>query len=359
MSSGVPWRLLFLFALALALGILLCLAFLKLTLISIPFLLGLALSILAEPVLLYWESRGGTRALGIFLFFVCLVFFIGILLVVLPPRIEQQILLLREHAPRFLEELRSYLSFVFKGVADRVPGLSQEHLFAKIQEHLRPLGERLLFAVPSLISHLLFTVLLTPVFTFFILRDRRSLRKKLLNLIPNRHFEMVFGVVHRVEEATEAYIRGILLEAVIVGALATAILLVLGVRAPLVLGLCMIVANLIPYVGTITMSVAGTLYLLLLGAPFSEAILVVVAVGISHLIDNILVAPLVLGRAVEVHPLVVLVLLILGGKLLGVLGLVISVPLGAIVYILVQESWAFLCRYRGRGGGVEEIRKSV
>jgi predicted PurR-regulated permease PerM len=104
--------------------------------------------------------------------------------------------------------------------------------------------------------------------------------------------------------------------------------------------------NLIPYFGTLTVSIGGTLYLLLLGAPFEVALLVVVAVGVAHLLDNTLIAPLVLGSAVRIHPLVVILLLVIGGKYLGVLGLVVSVPLGAIVYILLQESWSILERYR-------------
>lgn len=351
MSAPVPWRYVLWFSLLLVSLILLFLALLQLTIVSIPFLLALGVSTLVEPLLLSWESRGGKRSIGITLTFALLSLILILIVLIIPSLLEKQILLLKTHAPQFLQEMEKEFSLFLRSLEGKIPGFSSQHLLEKIRDMMSQMGEKALVLLPTFTSHLLFTLILTPVFTFFILRDRRRVRQNLLKLVPNRQFEMVFHVVHRVEEATERYIRGVLLEAVIVGLISFSLLYLMGVRSSGILGILMILANLIPYLGSIAISIGGTLYLLLLGAPFSEAILVVVAVGIAHLCDNTLVAPLVLGNAVKIHPIIVLLLLVLGGTLLGVLGLVIIVPLGAVVYILIQECWQILQHYTLRRPG--------
>jgi len=357
MSLHLSWRFSLFLILSLLLFIVGFFAFLKLTILSIPFLFALALSFLFEPVLLFWESRGGDRRIGILLLFFLLSFFLLLLVLLLPGWVEDRFIFLRDRIPRFFRELEGDLSLLAKDLERRIPGFPSDELFKKLSGGMNWVGERLLLSLPALLMHLVTIVLLTPFFTFFILRDRRSLRRTLLSLVPNRSFEIVFQLIHRVEEATERYIRGVLLEAVLVGSIAFLILFAFGVPSSLLLGVAVAFCNLIPYFGTLAVSAGGTLYLMLIGVPVSQAILVVVAVGVAHLLDNLFIAPLVLGSVVKIHPLIVLLLLVLGEKLLGVLGLVVAVPTGAIVYIVFQESWGILKRYPLRK--VEEIQNSV
>src|SRR5205814_4939331 len=101
------------------------------------------------------------------------------------------------------------------------------------------------------------------------------------------------------------------------------------------------VLNLIPYVGPIFGAVFGSvLYLGADNLTNSSILALLAAIVITHLIDNIVIAPAVLSHNVDLHPLTVVLALVIGGEVLGVLGLLIAVPVAASIKVIAQEFYA-------------------
>jgi predicted PurR-regulated permease PerM len=97
------------------------------------------------------------------------------------------------------------------------------------------------------------------------------------------------------------------------------------------------VTNLIPYLGPLMGLAFGALLYLGLGFPISSIVALAAGVGMAQLLDNVVFAPVVLSQNVDLHPLTVILVLLIGGEILGVLGLLIAVPVAASIKINSAE----------------------
>jgi predicted PurR-regulated permease PerM len=100
------------------------------------------------------------------------------------------------------------------------------------------------------------------------------------------------------------------------------------------------ITNLIPYVGPILGTSFGVVLYLGSPLPVSAVYGLVIASVAAHVVDNIVIAPAVLSHNVNLHPLTVALVLVIGGELLGVLGLLIAIPVASSIKVIAQEFYA-------------------
>lgn len=171
------------------------------------------------------------------------------------------------------------------------------------------------------------TVILLPILTFFLIRDWKGFRNRALNLLPNRQFELGWIIYHRVARQLQRYVRGVMLQCGIMALITTTGFLLIGLESALLLGATAGVVNLIPYIGPFIAMVPPTV--LILAEPPVEPWLIVSAigvVGVGQIVDNVFVVPGVLAHAVDLHPLVVIVGIIVFGNFFGLIGLLLAIP---------------------------------
>jgi len=170
---------------------------------------------------------------------------------------------------------------------------------------------------------------MVPFIAFFLLRDGRSFKRGLIQLVPNRFFETTLAINSKIEEQVGRYLRGILLEASSIGVLSVIGLLVIGLDQAVIVGVVAGAANLVPYLGPIVGTLAGVLVAVSTGGSILGVLIVFASV---QFIDNWVLQPVVMSRSVRLHPLLVFLAVIFGGTYGGLLGMVLAVPLtGAIV----------------------------
>jgi len=168
-----------------------------------------------------------------------------------------------------------------------------------------------------------------PFIAFFLIRDGRAFKRAFIELVPNRYFETVVSVLDRIDHSVGLYIRGILLEALLLGTLATIGLLVIGLKGAILIGMLTGFLNLIPYVGAIVGFVTGVFVALATGGNVPG---VVIVFAFSQFVDNWFIQPFVLSRSVNLHPLLIFLAVVFGGVYGGLLGMFLAVPLtGAFV----------------------------
>jgi putative permease len=158
-------------------------------------------------------------------------------------------------------------------------------------------------------------------------------------LTPNRYFEMVHDLFYLVSHQMAHFIRGRLLEAFIVGAVVTAGLSMTDIRYAPILGLVAGVTNLVPYIGPIVGMIPGILIALIdlgMGGQFWWIVIVYFLIA-QVLVDNFILIPILISRVANLHPLWVILAIIMGGKLYGVLGMIIGVPVASIAKIAILE----------------------
>ena len=227
----------------------------------------------------------------------------------------------------------------------RVPLFQSINLSNRIASRAGHFAETFFEQLPSLVTTFAVHLLLVPFIAYFMVRDGRRLRRRIVSMVPNRYFEMTLIVWHRIDQQIGGYLRGRLIECMLVGVTQAVVMGITSLFVPqpqiLLISLVCGITNLVPYLGPLMGAGFGVLlYVGAQGLPMTAVYGLIVATLIAHLIDNIAIAPVVLSHNVGLHPLTVALTLVIGGELLGILGLLIAVPVTASMKVIAQEVYA-------------------
>jgi putative permease len=181
---------------------------------------------------------------------------------------------------------------------------------------------------------------------FFFLKDGREMKKQLIRLVPNRYFEFSLDLLHKMDLQLGNYLRSQFLDALIFGAMSTMALWLMDVKYFLFIGIFAGLANLIPYVGPIAGVVPAVVVSVLETGDITKAIYVILVYVGLKLVDDFAVQPMVVARGVDVHPVLVLMAIMIGGHLFGIVGMLVAVPFAGFLKVVLQESVVTFRKYR-------------
>jgi predicted PurR-regulated permease PerM len=200
---------------------------------------------------------------------------------------------------------------------------------------------RLFEELPGMVTSFIANLLLVPLIAYFMIRDGKRMRRRVVDMVPNRYFEMTLMMFYRIDRQIGGYLRGRLIECSLVSVTLIVVMGIARLFVPLnqiFLISCVFGAtNVIPYVGPVLGVAFGVLLYLGAGMPLSSIYVLVGAVLAAHLIDSLLIAPAVLSHNVDLHPLTSALVLVIGGETLGILGLFIAIPAAASLKVIAQE----------------------
>ena len=176
------------------------------------------------------------------------------------------------------------------------------------------------------------------VISFFLIKDTEDINKKIINKFSRngkdvRKYRLIIGI----EQTVGAYVKGMFTDSVIVGILTTVLCIVLKLEYALVFGLLITVLNFIPYVGAIVSEIIIALYAMAVGGPFFGILTFGLCLAIQLLDSNIL-QPNIVAKSVDLHPALVFTGLIVGELLFWVWGMLLAVPIIAIVKVIINTS---------------------
>ena len=123
--------------------------------------------------------------------------------------------------------------------------------------------------------------------------------------------------------------------AIIISTLASSGLWLIGLEYPILVGIFAGLANLIPYFGPVAGTIAAFIVAIVTGAPPVFFLYIIFVFLVVNVMDNVLVQPLVLARAANLHPLVVIFLVLTGSKLGGILGMLLAVPTASLLQVVL------------------------
>jgi predicted PurR-regulated permease PerM len=199
--------------------------------------------------------------------------------------------------------------------------------------------------------------MLAPLIFIFLGFDNGQIRRFFIGLVPNRYFELSLTVVDRLDDAIGKYLRGTLIECFLVGVILALGLILLGIPAGIAVAIGVVsgLLNAIPFVGTAIALVIGLGYALVAENirplipglnPNDLALYVVILVVITHVLDDVVFQPFVLGSAVNVHPLVVVIAIISGSLIMGLWGMLFAIPTVVVIKTAVATFFEELKDYR-------------
>ena len=150
----------------------------------------------------------------------------------------------------------------------------------------------------------------------------------------------------KIDETVGRFLRAMLLEVIAVSIMTSVALTIAGVPYAVLIGITAGVANIIPYIGPWMGAALAVLTVLITGKPLSMMIYAALAMYLVQVLDNNFVYPVVVGKTIRMHPLIVLVTVLAGGWFGGIIWMLFSVPLVYIVYSLVRELYINLKQFR-------------
>jgi putative permease len=198
-------------------------------------------------------------------------------------------------------------------------------------------GGALIANLPKLMGNLLEWLILTPVFTWFFLREGKKLKQGFLRLIPNPWFERSYMLLYQFNGRFGGYIMAKTVEATILGVILLLGLLLIDYPYAFLLGFIGGLTNIVPYVGPLLGW--GAALVVGLMEPHGDGALMTMTIiyVIANFIDMALVFPLLVSKIVNLHPLIVVGSVIIGSEMGGLVGMIISVPVATFFKLALVD----------------------
>lgn len=289
------------------------------------------------------------------------------------PALAQQAGVLIRHAPEALAHIADWIERLRTGqlslplvpeqvVADQLRSLSPDRVIqflqAQQQAIVRHAWEAVLGVGRGFASVLTVVgyIVLTPVLTFYLLRDYDLLIERVAALVPRSSRRAVGSFFTEYETLLARYLRGQLMEAALVGILTWLGLWVLGFPYAGLVGTVAGVFNMVPYLGLAVSLVPAIIIALLSGNVLVSLLKVVVVFVVVQALDGSVTGPKIVGGAIGLHPVWVILALALGGAFFGFVGLLIAMPAAILFKLLLHRG---LERYRASRLYTDEAREGA
>jgi predicted PurR-regulated permease PerM len=188
-------------------------------------------------------------------------------------------------------------------------------------------------------------IVLTPVLTFYLLRDYDEITARIGSLLPESRKGGITQFAVEFDALLARYLRGQFTVGLLVGTITALGLWLSGFPHAFLLGVIVAVLGFIPYVGLV-LSLIPALIIVISGAPGASLIKVIVVYAVAQALEGTVISPKIVGESVGLHPVWVVLALAVGGYLFGFVGLLIAVPLAVGVKLLVVRA---VERYRDSG----------
>lgn len=298
-----------------------------------PFVFALVLAHFASPAVEALQARGFRRDYSIAMLYV------GISLLTLAAGyvavsaiVEAADLASQCQCPSQIQDLLPRIRE--KSVGGIPLGRYAADQLARDQEKLVAFATSLVPSVAVSVLEVLGLMFVIPFIAFFIMLYSPALRRAGLRALPSRYVERVLHLLGALDETVGNYLRGILVESACVAAMTLAGLWLVGLNYSVWLALLSGVSNLIPYMGPVVGGVPALAIALFQFDTMGPVLQAAAVFATVQFVDNWFVQPLILRKAVDIHPVTVLFALAAGGQLAGVVGLFLAVPAACILRLL-------------------------
>ncbi|WP_111930265.1 AI-2E family transporter [Clostridium tertium] len=199
--------------------------------------------------------------------------------------------------------------------------------FSKVTDNLL---ENLMVCFESLVS-----LAIVPIVTYYFLVDGDLIYNKLLLILPTEKRIIAKRVISHIDKVLSRYIISQLLLSLIIGALTFIVLVIIDVKFALILGIFNGILNIVPYFGPIIGGVPA-IFVALMESP-NKALWTLIAIFLIQQIEGNILSPKITGDSTNMHPIIIIILLLVGEKLGGLIGMIVAVPIGVIVKVIYDD----------------------
>ena len=315
-----------------------------------PFLAGALLAYLGDPLARGLQRLGVNRSVAVSLVFLALSALAAAVVVMLIPLVGRQIGMLQTQLPAMLDWAQSRaLPWLEATLGIEPAALDLDAIRAAISAHWQSTGnvvaalaERLTRSGLALAGTLA-SLALVPVVAFYLLRDWDRVLAAALEAVPGAWRETTARLASECDEVVGAFLRGQLLVMISLGIFYALGLWLVGLQLGLLIGLLSGLAAVVPYLGFIVgIAVASLATVFEFSDWLIPLLLVWVVYGAGQVLESAVFTPLFVGDRIGLHPVWVIFAVLAGGQLFGFAGVLLALPVAAVIAVLLRHAHAFV-----------------
>jgi predicted PurR-regulated permease PerM len=313
-----------------------------LAIVGLPIILAGILYYLMNPVVDYLEKRDIPRIysiIGLFILVVALIVWGSIVII---PKIQEQTVSFISNFPEYIhtiddkltEFLRNPLFDQFRGQIENT-GDKLMNSFGDMFQSISKSTVQSLGSFVGAVATVIVALLTMPFILFYLLKDGRQLAPYFVKFLPTRMRKPTLTVLGEMNAQVSSYIRGQLTVAFSVAVMFIIGFAIIGLDYAVTLGIVAGFLNLIPYLGSFLAMIPAVFLGIVAGPVMLVKVLIVFAV--EQTIEGRVISPLVLGNQLSIHPVTILLVLLTSGKLFGVVGVILGIPVYAAAKVVITH----------------------
>ncbi len=308
-----------------------------------PLFIGFVIAWLFNPLVKKINEAGLPKVLSALLVYFVFILFVIIFIRVFIPVLYSQLNDLVVSLPNILNKITKFFDKIIMKFS--MEGIDLTTVRANVTDGIRTyttnftteMPKHIISFIGSLFSGL-GTILMGLVVGIYMLLDFDKISEQFLKLIPKKNREEISDLLNNIGSEVRKTVNGTLLVALMVLVCDTIAFSIIGLESPLLFGVLCGLTDLIPYIGPYIGGSAAVVVGFSMGFPIGVATLI--ACIIVQLVENYILQPVVMSKAIELNPVVIIVGLLLFGHFFGIIGMIVATPIIAVLKVIYE----FICK---------------
>ena len=308
--------------------------------ILLPFFVGAFVAYLLNPLLGFIESKKINRNLATLLILISFFGFILIFSLSVLPIIIQQTIDFLERFPNLVKQMESYLFKISKILDNNFYNFDHVNILKDFHDSLglilKTLISKLFFSSVA-IMNLFSLIIITPIVSWYFLKDWNKIKVFINKNIPKKYQNNVKNNFNEIDVILSSFIRGQVLVSIILGIYYFSAFYIVGVEYSIFLGIFSGIFSLIPYFGILISFILSTYVGILQFTDIYYVLYIILIFLISFLFEGYFLSPKIIGEKLGLHPLAILYSVFIFGSLLGFIGIFFAIPFASIIFLYYRK----------------------
>ncbi len=311
--------------------------------ILLPFILAFVLAYLLHPAVLTLEKKGAPRWLattGVITLFG--LFILSVVLIVFPI-LQAQILMLLSKAPAIVSAVWEHIKQLILYTKENITQQQLSEISSAVSQSALSMLNSVVNNAMKVVSggvvffNVVSMFMITPIILFYVLRDWKDVENQMESFIPKKNKKEVLSLWREINTTLSGFIRGQSTVCLLLGLYYACGLSLIGLEYGLLVGFLAGILSFIPYFGFLTGVVLSVILGISAHAPLSLWIAMGIVFVIGQILEGYVLTPKLVGGKVGLHPVWVIFALFAGGALFGFVGILVAVPVAAVIGIMIRR----------------------
>ena len=310
--------------------------------VGLPIIMAGIFYYLMNPLVDYFEKRNVPRIWSIIALFILVVALIIWGIVVIVPKIQEQTISFADNFPQYIETVKEktdeiLANPIFSQIRVQLEnaGTKVENSIGDILKNISTFTFQGLGSFFGAVATVVVALITMPFILFYLLKDGKKLPPYLMKFLPTKIRKPTLQVLSEVNDQVSSYIRGQLTVAFAVAVMFIIGFSIIDLDYAITLGITAGILNLIPYLGSF-LAMIPAVFLGIVGGPVL-LIKVLLVFVIEQTLEGRFISPLVLGNQLSIHPVTILIVLLTSGKLFGIVGVILGIPVYAALKVVITH----------------------